>query len=95
MEVKLDNGVTVNTDKMGDKEAALVEALNNLYKVCQQYNITAMARIISSPKKFMGMTHVVNGDTNRLQEEYGFLMETIATFVQDSSGGKLAVMVQE
>ena len=92
MKIEMDDGIQVDTDKLTDKDAAISEALDNLYKVCKQYDITSFTRLLIDEGKYMGM-NTVTKNPKRLQNDYDFLMETIAKFVDSTSQGKLALMI--
>ena len=92
MKITLENGVTVDTDKMSDKEAAISEAISHLYQTCRQYGVTSFTRVIIDKKKYMGMSSTTN-DTTRTKMDYEFLIETIAKFLMESSNGNIAVAI--
>lgn len=93
MKIELDNGIIADTDKMTDKEAAISEAIHNLYKVCRQYDTTSFVRILVDQKKYMGL-NTVTKDKERIQTDYDFLMETIAKYVDSTSGGQIQLMIE-
>jgi hypothetical protein len=94
MKITLQDGVELDTNKLCDKEAAITEAIHNLYDVCKQYNVTAFLRVILNPEKYIGMTTVIKDDA-KIQDDFDLLMASIGKFVDETSGGKIALMIQK
>jgi cyclophilin family peptidyl-prolyl cis-trans isomerase len=94
MKITLENGITVDTDKMTDKEAAISEAISHLYQTCRQYGVTSFARVIIDKKKYMGMSSTTNNSKQTLCD-YEFLVETMALFLRETSNGTIAVAIAQ
>jgi hypothetical protein len=93
MKIPFEDGMIVDTDKLTDKDAAVHEAIHNLSKVCRKYGVTAFTRVILNHKKYVGM-NTITKDKTRVQADMDFLMEAIAKFCHDVSGGQIEVMIQ-
>lgn len=91
MKIQLKDSV-LDTGQLTDKEADIHEAVNHLFKVCKQYGVTSFLRVILNGKRYVGMSSVPQGDEKKVQDDYDFLMGTISDFVDDVSGGRLAIM---
>jgi hypothetical protein len=95
LEVEEKNQVSqIDTDKLTDKEAAVFEALNNLFKVCEQFNLTSFVRILVDKKKFVGMNTIVNIEKQK-DDDYDFLLNTINDYVEKISNGQVTLMRQK
>ena len=94
MEISLKDGLTLDTNKLSDRDAAIHEALNNLYKVCKQFGAMSFARVIMNKTQFIGMNTMGVGDDKAKQMDYELLMESLGKFINESSSGKLALMMQ-
>lgn len=93
MEIKLHDGTKLDTNKLSDKESEIAEAIDKLYKLCEQYNVTAFCRVIIDSKRFIGMNRLVK-QPEVAPKDYRFLMEAIHTFVNETSDGKISLTVK-
>jgi hypothetical protein len=89
------DGKVLDTDKMSDKKAAIVEAINNLYKVCEQYNITFIARAIVSTNNFVEANYLRKGDPKSVEQDGLFLVTLLNDYVSRVSGGQYAIMERQ
>ena len=81
----------VETDKLTDKEAAIIEAINALHRVCQKFNVTSFTRVIMDDKNFLGQNTVVKNE-KQLPKDFDFLLRTINNFIEKITLGQASVM---
>lgn len=78
----------VDTKKLSDKDAAIHEAVANLYKVCQQYNVPMFCRAILHEKRYCGAQFF----GSKKPSEVNFMFDLMGKFVEDSSGGDVVMV---
>lgn len=92
MIIDLKNDVKIDTDTLTDKEAEISEAINNLHKICERYDVTSFTSVIFNNAKFIGSRTFTNNQENR-PIQYDSLVARMAEFLHETSQGNLAVMV--
>ena len=91
MKIPFEDGI-VDTDHLTDKEAAISEAIANLHKICQQFNVTSFTRVVLDNRKFMGQTTVIKGTDMQIQQDFDCLMLDINQFVTKVTNGQVVLM---
>ena len=81
------SGKIVDTDKLGDKDAALHEAINNLYEVSEKFGVTSFAQVLLKEQEGLGLLYLPDGTDETRAEEYSKLVSCISTWLKRTSGG--------
>lgn len=82
----------LNTKSFSDKDADIADAIENLYNVCSKYNSTMFARVVLGNGKYLGAYCLVNGPKAKKIKDCWFLLDTIAKFIRECSGGKIKMV---
>jgi hypothetical protein len=91
MKIKLYDGEELDTDKLSDGEAIIVEKINELYTLCQQYRVPLYASVFIKKEKPMSV-HIYNG----LDEYMSLLAYACYNFSSYSNGAiKLVAVANE
>jgi hypothetical protein len=92
IDAKLNDGTqkTVDTNKLSDREAELLEVLQKLYEVCERYNIIGIARVVLDEKNYVGSTFVPQNISERLNEA-DCLFGGIDDFLEKHTGGRFCI----
>jgi benzoyl-CoA reductase/2-hydroxyglutaryl-CoA dehydratase subunit BcrC/BadD/HgdB len=94
MKIELLNGHILDTEKLSDKEAAIHEAMNNLFEVCKKYGISAFATAVVGKERFIHMKSITKNPNDEVKiDEYNTLFASINKFLQESSDGKVKIFV--
>lgn len=91
MKIPLTSGNVVDTDNLNDRDAALHEAINNLYLVCEKFNVPALAKVVIKDNEGLGMLYLPNKTDEERSKEYGRLVASIADWLYKTSDGRLAI----
>lgn len=95
MKIPFASGGSIDTDKLNDKDAAIHEAINNLYQVCQKFNVSGFAKVVLKDNEGIGMLHLPNQNDEIRSEEYSKLVASIAEWIHKTSNGRLMVVESE
>jgi hypothetical protein len=94
MNVICTNGTTIDTSKLTDKQAEIYEAMYNLYKLCEKYDVTVFARAIINSKKHFGISTVPK-DKKRKHDDYMYLFDLMGEFASKTTEGALQLVCLE
>jgi hypothetical protein len=92
MKIPLVTGKIADTNKMNDRDAAIHEALNNLYTTCEKFNVAAMARLSLIEGQGLGFLYLPNKTDEIRNTEYANLVSSLADWITKTSGGRLIIV---
>jgi hypothetical protein len=90
-----ESGIEVDVNQLTDRDAEIHEAVNNLFKICERYNVSSFVRVVlnSHEKKgqYIGM-QTAPKDKNMINQDYQFLMELLSRWISSTTSGHLQVV---
>jgi hypothetical protein len=80
MEIQLQNGDVLETDKLSDEHAEVFEATNKLYAVCKKYNYSLLTRVYLGKDRFAGAQRIKS--TEDPEDKFENVMQIIMSIDQ-------------
>ena len=91
MKVETVDGKVVETNELSDKKAEIYEAITNLYKACERYNVAMVARVVIDKDNTLGANYMYQGDEQTRWENVTSLIGQIDEYLSSSTGGAVRV----
>ncbi len=91
MKIPLISGNEVDTNKLNDKDAALHEAINQLYVTCENLNVAGFAKVSVSNGNSLGMLYLPNTSDEVRIKEYSKLVASLDDWLYKTSDGRLSI----
>lgn len=82
----------VETDKINDKDAEILEAIEKLRTVCKKYDVASYIRVLVNADKFYG-TQTAPANPKKAQKDYHFLVSNLSEWIEKTTQGSLKVIM--
>lgn len=92
MKIPLTSGGVVDTNKLSDRDAALHEAVSNLYLTCEKFNVTGFCKVVLENGEGIGMLHLPNESDEVRGKHYTNLVTTINDWLMKTSDDRLMIV---
>lgn len=90
MKIILQDGETIDTAKLSDKESEINEASANLHNVCKKYNATCITVAVLNDKKYvLTKARCQHPEDKKVVEEYNTLFSGINRFLIEATNGRV------
>jgi hypothetical protein len=94
MKISLSSGRELETDNLDDKHAELAQAVDTFYKICRKYDVAAICRVAVNKEYYLGCQSIP-ADQKKAEDDYNFLLKSMASWIEKTSDGQLAVVLKE
>lgn len=91
MQIKEISGKITDTDKLPDKEAEVLEAIMNLYNVCQKYDATLFVGAIVGKTKHLTCQYLHRTDPEERTEHAMYILSLINKYVKELTNSQMTV----